>query len=398
MSNQKIDLRILNIEDLEFMAGNPRLEIYDDELRELSNSIVRDGLIEPIVVRPSGNKYEVMVGERRVRASILGNITKIQAIIREGLTNQEASRLRLIENMERKDLTIVEKVNGIEAHMERFGTSIEDIAVELNTKPSTVRKWFGDVRRLSPNLKSDIAFLRKLSPDILALLGKYNFETQERLAKAIDEHKLTDWTARRFTDMFEATPEANLDELAEKSKKQVKTIAVTLPIEEAEKVQQQAREIRKKELKASKKLKKYLSKKEKRKIVQPVIEKSQEKDISANPSDTTTVLPIEMPSIRKVKEIEVANISKRLSFSDAQTRRLLQLSQQRPDISTDELTKEVLEEKPPTQIMVVEVPGNIYHALDSYANSRKMYPKEAALGLIEEGLERYGFWKRREKM
>ena len=251
MTTEKIDFKQVSIEDLEFMSGNPRREIYDNALRSLSKSLSRDGLIEPIVVRPKGKKFEIIAGERRVRAAIIGNITKLPAIIRENITEEDASRLRLLENMKRKDLNLVEKVDGIKAHVEKYNLSLDQVAEEFGLKSTTIKKWFNDVEHLSPSIKGDIGFLRKLSPDALALIGKYNFETQEKLARAIVDHKLTDWTARRFTDMFDSNPEADIDILAEKSKRQVKTIAVTLPVAEAEKVQKMAKKIREKERKAS---------------------------------------------------------------------------------------------------------------------------------------------------
>jgi ParB/RepB/Spo0J family partition protein len=383
MSNEKIELKILSTEDLEFLPGNPRLEMYDESLKDLAKSIAKDGLIEPIVVRPKGNKYEVVAGERRVRAAVLSNITRLPAIIREEMTDEEASRLRLVENMKRKDLTLVEKVEGIKAHMEKYGVLLEEVAEELGVKPATVRKWFIDVERLSPRIKGDIAFLRKLSPDVLALLGKYEFKTQERLAKVIVNHKLTDWTVRHFTDMFEAHPEANLDRLAEEAKKQVKTIAVTLPVEEAEKVQRLAKKIRQKELKVSKKIEKYLRKPRRKEFKKKII------------TPTAVKLPLEAPSIKKERDIEVVKVSEQYHFTDTQTRRLMQLAEQFPDKSVKDLAEEVAKERDAIpQIMVLEVPGKTYNALEAYANSKEIFVKEAALSLIEEGLENRGFLKR----
>jgi ParB/RepB/Spo0J family partition protein len=381
MSNEKIEFKMLSIEDLEFLPGNPRLEMYDESLKDLAKSIARDGLIEPIVVRPKGNKYEVIAGERRVRAAVLSNIPRLPAIIREGITDKEASRLRLIENMKRKDLTLVEKVEGIKEHMKIHGASLEEVAGELGVKPTTIRKWFLDVERLSPKIKKDIAFLRKLSPDVLALLGKYEFGTQEKLAKIIVDHKLTDWTARRFTDMFEAHPEANLDQLAEESKKQVKTIAVTLPVKEAEKIQKLARKIRQKELKASKKLEKYLR-------------KTQPKQSNIQKEPSTVKLPIETPSIKQQRDIEVVKVSEQHHFTDTQTRRLMQLAEQFPNVAVKDLAEQVEAEIDAIpQILVLEVPGKMYKALEAYANSEEIFVKEAALVLIEEGLENHGFLK-----
>jgi ParB family chromosome partitioning protein len=383
MLSEKIQLRMLSIEDLEFLPENPRTEIYDDTLKDLSKSLQRDGLIEPVVVRPHGKKFEVVAGERRVRAAIIANITKIPAVVREGLTDKDASRIRLLENMERKDLTVVEKVDGIKAHMERHGLALDDVAGELGLKSSTVNKWFNDVENLAPSLKRDIAFLRKLSPDILALLGKYNFETQEKLARAIARNNLTDWTARRYVAMFETTPEADLDKLANKAKGQLKTIAVTLPKEEAERVQKMAREFHKKEEKASKKIKKYLRKKH------PKLERT---DSTPKIMDTTVEMPLESPSNEGLRDLEVAKLSEQFKLTGAQFRTLEQRAKQTPQIPVRELAGEIVKQEAP-QVMVIEFSAKTYNALEAYANSEKVFVKEAALLLVEEALARHGFLK-----
>jgi ParB/RepB/Spo0J family partition protein len=385
MTTEKIDFKQVSIEDLEFMSGNPRGEIYDNALKSLSKSLSRDGLIEPIVVRPKGKKFEIIAGERRVRAAIIGNIPKLPAIIRENITDEDASRLRLLENMKRKDLNLVEKVDGIKAHVEKYNLSLNQVAEELGLKSTTIKKWFNDVNHLSPSIKGDIGFLRKMSPDALALIGKYNFETQEKLARAIISHKLTDWTARRFTDMFESNPEADIDKLAEKSKKQVKTIAVTLPVEEAEKVQKMAKKIREKERKASKKLKKYLRKK-KKKLPEPSTE-SNKTDIN-----TPTEIPVETPSIKMLRDLDIAKYSEKLNFTGAQFRKLEQRATQFQNISIKELAEEIMKEEAP-QIMAMEVPAKLYRALEAYANMQQVFVKEAALMLIEEGLNRQELWR-----
>lgn len=383
MLSEKVQLRILSIEDLEFLPENPRTEIYDDTLKDLSKSLQRDGLIEPVVVRPHGKKFEVVAGERRVRAAIIANITKIPAVIRDGLTDKDASRLRLLENMERKDLTVVEKVDGIKAHMEKNGLALDDIAEELGLKSSTVNKWFNDVENLAPSLKRDIAFLRKLSPDILALLGKYNFETQEKLARAIVRNNLTDWTARRYVAMFETTPEADLDKLANKAKGQLKTIAVTLPKEEAERVQKMAREFHKKEEKASKKIKKYLRKKH---------PKSERTDSTPKIMDTTVEMPLESPSVEGLRDLEVAKLSEQFKLTGAQFRTLGLRAKQTPQIPVRELAEEIVKQEAP-QVMVIEFSAKTYNALEAYANSEKVFVKEAALLLVEEALAKHGFLK-----
>ena len=381
MSSNKLSLRQLSVEDLTFFPDNPRVDFYDESLRDLSQSLQQDGLIEPIVVRPKGDRFEVVAGERRVRAAIIGNIPKLWGIVREDLGDEDASRLRLIENMKRKDLTIVEKVVGIKAHIKKYQISLEKIAEELGVKAVTIQSWFHTVDKLSPKIKEDLSFVRKLSPDILALLGKYEFKIQEKLARIIVKHKLTDWTARQFADMFETRPDADLDEMAERAKKQVKTIAVTLPVKEAQRVQRRARAFRENVQKRSKNIGNILRKR--------VSKKAKEEEPLSE-----VRLPIEHPSLRRERDIEVTRVSDQLRLSDAQTGSLINLTRQFPGEKVKDLAVRVQSESAP-QIMVVEVEPKIYSALESFAEAEKLFVKQAALKLVEEGLIDRGFLKKR---
>jgi ParB/RepB/Spo0J family partition protein len=369
---------MVSVEDLEFMPGNPRQQLYDETLDELSQSLARDGMIEPIVVRPKGTKYEIVVGERRVRAAIRSNLVKLPAVIRSGLTDEEASRIRLIENMKRKDFTLVEKVEGIKAYMREYNASLDALAKELGVKTATIKGWFDKVENLSPKIKNDIVFVTKLSPDILAIISKYDFKTQEKLAKVITKHELTDWTARRFRDMFESNPEADLDKMAETAKRQLKTIAVTLPVEKAKEVRRMAKEILDKERKASKQLQRHLRK----------------KTHQAFTSAETVQIPYETPALKKRREAEFARVAIDRGLSGNQTLRLEKLIHEYPDTPVHELGEQVQKEEGP-QVMVIELSPKVYAALESYANVQRVFIKQAALALIEEGLETHGLWKRR---
>ncbi|MEM2118928.1 MAG: ParB/RepB/Spo0J family partition protein, partial [Candidatus Bathyarchaeia archaeon] len=87
---------------------NPRLEINIERLNELAASIKEVGLLEPIIVRPVNGEYEVVVGERRYRASQQAGLEKIPVIIRE-YSDDEVVQLNLIENVQREELSAVEK-------------------------------------------------------------------------------------------------------------------------------------------------------------------------------------------------------------------------------------------------------------------------------------------------
>jgi ParB family chromosome partitioning protein len=89
---------------------NPRLEINLERLSELAGSIREVGLLEPIIVRPVAEEFEVVVGERRYRASQQAGLEKVPAIVRE-FSDDEVVQLNLIENVQREELSAVEKGN-----------------------------------------------------------------------------------------------------------------------------------------------------------------------------------------------------------------------------------------------------------------------------------------------
>lgn len=385
-----MEMRIISIENIDLRADNPRLTFADESLDELSASLKRDGIIEPIVVRPKGLKYELVVGERRVRAAIRANIPKLPAIVREDITDEEASRLRLVENINRKDLDVFEKVAGIRARMKNFGRTIEEVAKELGKKEETVNGWMRLADTTSPKIKIVDNFVRTLGTQKLMEISKYKFETQENLAKKIVEENLTVDQVRRFITLFESNPEAELDTLVRKVKEQVKTIEVTLPVEEAEKVLKRAKEVRKREKKAEKKLKKHLRKKTKPQVTVP----AETTTLKGPQLEASVEIPVKLPSIEKLRDTELAKLAEKEMLSADEVKSLRDLDRTNPDLSSKELVEMVKKQKR-SQIVVLEVPPKLYSALEAYADSQRVFLKEAVLMILEEGLENHGYWNRR---
>ena len=108
-----LDLAIGTIKEIELdkirpSRLNPRLEVNIERLNELAESIKEVGLLEPIIVRPVDSEFEVVVGERRYRASQQAGLKRIPAIVRE-YSDDEVVQLNLIENIQREELNAVEK-------------------------------------------------------------------------------------------------------------------------------------------------------------------------------------------------------------------------------------------------------------------------------------------------
>ena len=127
----------LKIADISANPFQPRREFKDSEINELADSINNFGLIQPITVRKKDNKYELIAGERRLRAAKkLGN-EKIPAVIRK-FDDQEMAEIALVENLQRKDLNFLEEAAAYQRLLEEFDLSQKQLAERLSKGQSTI--------------------------------------------------------------------------------------------------------------------------------------------------------------------------------------------------------------------------------------------------------------------
>lgn len=115
----------------------PRHVFREEALEELSESIRRDGVQEPVLVRQVGDEYELISGERRVRASIMADLREVPAICRD-VSDQDMLKLGLIENIQREDLNAMEAAQAYQQLQEEFGWTQEQLAAEVGKKRATV--------------------------------------------------------------------------------------------------------------------------------------------------------------------------------------------------------------------------------------------------------------------
>lgn len=281
--------------DLLSISGrNPRTEMRS--LEEFAENIKEYGVLEPIIVRPNGNKFEVVVGERRVRASIKAGLKEIPALVRS-LTDNQADELRLIENIHRDDLTNVEKgdavINLWENYPQRYPT-FKSIAESLNTKYDTLQMWLRYSRKLSESLRAYVSS-SILGEDHARFLLKYDKDTQDKLATILIKHNLNTAQARQFLKFYDEDPSDNLDELAQKSKgiEIVRVPLATLPKEMRKEVKRIAEEKAKPELQTEEIKKKRLD----------TFKKTIMKDKKRKQNNEQKVIDSEInPLLRHVKE------------------------------------------------------------------------------------------------
>ncbi len=115
----------------------PRQAFSGDELEDLATSIRREGVLQPVLVRTSVRGYELIVGERRLRAAKLAGLTTIPAIVLD-VDDRKAQELALIENLQREDLNPVEQAQGFRSLMSRYNLTQEALADAIGIKRSTI--------------------------------------------------------------------------------------------------------------------------------------------------------------------------------------------------------------------------------------------------------------------
>ena len=115
----------------------PRKNFDSDALDELARSIGQYGVIQPIILSPSGGRFVIIAGERRFRAAKLAGLEKIPAIVRR-LDEMERREIALIENLQREDLNPIEEATAYKTLMERFDLTQEELAAKLGKGRPTV--------------------------------------------------------------------------------------------------------------------------------------------------------------------------------------------------------------------------------------------------------------------
>ena len=139
----------LRVADIRPNPHQPRQTFDDEGLRELASSIRRHGILQPLTVRSAGGgKWELVAGERRLRAAKLAGLEKVPCIRREA-DDRESALLALVENLQRRDLHYLEEAAAIAAYIRQTGVTQEEAAAQLGRSPSALANKLR-LLRLSP--------------------------------------------------------------------------------------------------------------------------------------------------------------------------------------------------------------------------------------------------------
>ncbi|MDA9001208.1 ParB/RepB/Spo0J family partition protein [Gammaproteobacteria bacterium] len=167
----------------------PRANFDEDKLLELTDSIKKHGVLSPILVRELGlNKYEVIAGERRLRASIKAGLKTIPCLV-DQKKDQDALESALIENLQREDLNAVEEARGYDRLKREFGLTQDEVATSTGKARSTIAN---SIRLLSlPAKVLDLLSSGQIEKGHAKLLASLDSKEAEAAADNIIKNKLT---------------------------------------------------------------------------------------------------------------------------------------------------------------------------------------------------------------
>lgn len=190
LMNERNLSRVIEI-DMDRIYPNPnqpRRKFNENDLNELAVSIKTNGLIQPIIVRRVDIGYELVAGERRLRAARICGMKEISCIIVD--TNEKGSAIMsLVENMQRRDLSFFEEAEALSSMIKIFGLTQEELAVKLGKNQSTIANKLRllNLPRSERNLITEFGFTERHAR---ALLKIESPEERLRLIKEINEKKL----------------------------------------------------------------------------------------------------------------------------------------------------------------------------------------------------------------
>lgn len=128
---------VLSISEIMRNPNQPRKTFDEDKLAELADSIRQNGVLQPILVRRKGQKYEIVAGERRYQASKLAGLKEIPAVVRE-IDDDKVFQLALIENLQRSDLSPIEEAKGYKQLLTSRSLTQEELAKILSKSRSAI--------------------------------------------------------------------------------------------------------------------------------------------------------------------------------------------------------------------------------------------------------------------
>jgi ParB family chromosome partitioning protein len=183
------DLLEIDIDLIEPNAAQPRTHFDEARLEELAQSIRSNGIVQPLLVRRRGAKYQLVTGERRWRAAQRAGLQKVPAVIRE-IPDDKLLELALIENIQRQELNAIEEAQAYKRLIENFGLTQETVAQRVGRDRSFVTNYLR-LLRLPRDIQELVEQEKISTGHARTLLGVDDADIQRRVASSIIEKSLS---------------------------------------------------------------------------------------------------------------------------------------------------------------------------------------------------------------
>lgn len=193
----------LSIKEIQPNKGQPRKRFKAEELAELTDSIKQNGILQPLLVRRSGDHYEIVAGERRYQAARAAGLTEVPVVIRE-ISDDDVFKLALIENLQRSDLTPLEEARGYRQLIKDKGLTQEELAKILSKSRSAITNT---IRLLDlPKEVQEVVDEGNLSAGhARAILAVPSEEGRIRLARKVVDERLSVRQTESLAPLFSVT-------------------------------------------------------------------------------------------------------------------------------------------------------------------------------------------------
>lgn len=216
--DQVSDLRQIKLSQITADPDQPRRHFDEEALEELSRSVKEHGILQPIVVTPQGGGYQIVAGERRFRAATRAGLEKIPALVRT-LSNQHKLELSLIENLQRRDLNVLETATAYLKLRDQFNLTLDQIGQRVGGKSVSTISNTLRLLRLPEPVRRALAEGRLREGQARPLVNLAPEVIEEVLPTILEE----EWSARKI-EQFIVQLKKNGQEPQEKKPKKVSVV------------------------------------------------------------------------------------------------------------------------------------------------------------------------------
>lgn len=179
----------IDLELLDPMLDQPRQSFDDDSISELAQSIKQEGVISPLIVIKMDDRYSIVAGERRFRASKIAGLSSVPCIVKD-LSNEQIYKLSLIENIQREDLNPIDEAEAYQRLIEKFRYTQEQLAEGLGKSRSSIANSLR-LNKLSEAVKQSVRDSKISLGHAKVLAGIDSKELQEKLCRRIINENLS---------------------------------------------------------------------------------------------------------------------------------------------------------------------------------------------------------------